>query len=69
MCRRNYGILVVNKNLQDSKTNLLVDFPLEEAAKTGKANINIANLKTSITPGGGPAPVNNAYTKEIITTN
>ena len=65
----NNKTLVVNKNLQDSKTNLLVDFPLEEAARTGKVNINIANLKTSITPGGGPAPVNNAYTKEIITTN
>lgn len=41
-------------------TNYLVDFPIEEAAKTGKININIANLKTNVTPLGGPAPINNA---------
>lgn len=40
-------------------TNLLIDFSIEKAAKTGKANINIANLKTGVTPFGGPAPVDN----------
>jgi hypothetical protein len=40
-------------------TNYLIDFPAEQAAKTGKAYINIANLKTSVTPFGAPAPLNN----------
>lgn len=40
-------------------TNFLIDFPVEEAVKTGKAHINIANLKTNVTPFGSPAPVNN----------
>lgn len=40
-------------------TNFLIDFPIEEAVKTGKASINIANLKTNVTPFGSPAPVNN----------
>lgn len=40
-------------------TNYLIDFPVEQAVKTGKALVNIANLKTNITPFGSPAPVNN----------
>jgi hypothetical protein len=58
--------LVINKDFYPVQTNFLVDFPIEEAAATGKVTINIANLKTSVTPAGGPAPVNNAYAKEII---
>lgn len=61
--------VVVNKNFASVKTNFLVDFPTERAADTGKININIANLKTGVTPSGGPAPVNNAYTKNPITSN
>jgi hypothetical protein len=61
--------LAVNKNILPVPTNLLVDFPIEKAAETGTVNINIANLKTGVTPAGGPAPVNNSYTKQVITKN
>lgn len=61
--------VTVNKDFTSNKTNLLVDFPLEQAAETGTINVNIANLKTAVTPTGGPAPVNNAYAKDVITTN
>lgn len=61
--------LRVNKDIYPTQTNLLIDFPLEKAAESGEINVNVANLKTAVTPTGGPAPINNAYTKEIITTN
>lgn len=61
--------LRINKDFLSVPTNLLVDFPIEKAAETGSIVINIANLKTSVTPAGGPAPVNNAYVKEVIRTN
>lgn len=47
--------LTINKNTS-TPTNLLIDLTLEKAAETGTANINIANLKTALTPAGGPAP-------------
>ncbi len=47
--------LTINKNTS-TPTNLLIDLTLEKAAETGIANINIANLKTTLTPAGGPAP-------------
>lgn len=50
--------VTINKEFL-APTNMLIDFPVEEAVKTGKANINIANLKTSVTPFDGPAPINN----------
>lgn len=50
--------VTVNKEFL-TPTNLLIDFPVEEAVKTGKANINVANLKTQVTPFDGPAPINN----------
>lgn len=59
----------INKVLASVPTNFLIDLPVEKAASTGKVNINIANLKTGLTPAGGPAPVNNAYDKQVITTN
>lgn len=59
----------INKNITPIETNLLIDFPAEKAAETGVANINVANLKTAVTPSGGPAPIENAYTKEVVTTN
>ena len=53
-----------NSNLKINKavpvvTNLLLDYPFEQAIKTGVANINIANLKTNITPQGNPATIEN----------
>lgn len=56
-----------NKNTTINKqipipTNLLIDFPVENAVKTGQAYINIANLKTGVTPFGGPAPIDNTTT-------
>lgn len=59
----------LNKVLAPVQTNLLIDLPIEKAAANGEVNINIANLKTGLTPGGGPAPVNNAYDKQVITSN
>jgi hypothetical protein len=40
-------------------TNLLLDYPIEKAIKTGTAFVNIANLKTTITPQGNPATIEN----------
>lgn len=51
-------LVTINKELP-APTNLLIDFPVEEATRSGKININVANLKTSITPLGSPAPINN----------
>jgi len=61
--------VTVNKNISPIPTNFLINFSLEKAAETGIANVNIANLKTGVTPGGGPASINNAYDKQVITTN
>lgn len=61
--------VTVNKDLASLQTNLLVDLPIEKAAETGSVVVNIANLKTALTPAGGPAPVNNAYEKTVITSN
>jgi hypothetical protein len=51
----------VNKLFSNTPMNFLIDFPIEQAIKTGIVNINIANLKTGFTPAGGPTPVNNTY--------
>lgn len=61
--------ITVNKNFENVPTNFLIDFPYTKAAETGIANINIANLKTGLTPTGGPAPIENSYNKQVITTN
>lgn len=61
--------VTLNKVLAPTQTNLLIDLPVEKAAGDGIVNINIANLKTGVTPAGGPAPVNNAYEKQVITSN
>jgi hypothetical protein len=61
--------VALNKIFAPTPTNLLIDFPIEKAAADKIVNINIANLKTSLTPAGGPAPVNNAYDKQVITSN
>jgi hypothetical protein len=52
----------INKNITTT-TNLLFNFSVENATKTGLVNINIANLKTNVTPLGGPAPVDNSPEK------
>ena len=61
--------LSVNKEFRGLATNLLLDFPIELATESGTITVNIANLKTNLTPTGGPAPVDNTYTKQVITTN
>jgi len=60
----------VYQDINQLTTNLLIDFPIETAIDSGVATINIANLKTNVTPAGNPAPVNNTYyPKTVITTN
>ena len=59
----------VNKNIQEAPTNLLFDFPIESAVESGTAFINIANLKTYVTPTGGPASIDNSYPKQFTTKN
>ena len=61
--------VTINKDINSTQTNLLVDLPLERAAEAGSVTVNIANLKTALTPTGGPAPISNAYDKTVITTN
>lgn len=61
--------VTVNKNIENTFTNFLIDFPVERAFNETKVNVNIANLKTGLTPAGGPAPLDNSYTKNVITTN
>jgi hypothetical protein len=61
--------VTINKNISTARTNLLFSLPIEQAAEKGSTTVNIANLKTALTPAGGPAPVNNAYDKIVTTTN
>jgi hypothetical protein len=58
----------INKILNDTKINYLIDFPYVNAAKTNKAYINISNLKTGYTPQGYPVPIDNFYKKELTLT-
>jgi len=67
--KQNNKNLTINKNISPTQTNFLISFPIEQATINNKATVNIANLKTNLTPSGGTAPVSNAYAKEIITTN
>jgi hypothetical protein len=61
--------VTLNKVLAPTQTHLLIDLPIERAAAEGSVNINIANLKTELTPSGGPAPISNTYEKQVITSN
>jgi hypothetical protein len=61
--------VTVNKVIRDQGINYLVDFPYQSAIETGKALINIANLKTGYTPTGAPAPVDNYYQVIPMTNN
>lgn len=65
----NNKTVAINKVFNNAPTNYLIDFPVEEAVNTGKAKINIANLKTTYTPTGGPAPVDNSYEEVLVTRN
>lgn len=67
--KTNNKTAVVNKDFTNVVTNFLIDFPYTKATETGIAAINIANLKTGLTPTGGPAPVENSYDKQVSTTN
>ena len=61
--------VTINKTIENVPTNFLINLPLEKAAETASVNINIANLKTALTPAGGPAPIENTYEKQVVTTN
>jgi len=54
--------VTVNRNINSVPTNFLIDFSVEAALESGNAIVNIANLKTTMTPTGGPSPFNNIYT-------
>ena len=58
--------VTINKNFEDVPTNYLVSFSIEEAIKTGRAQVNICNLKTHLTPTGGAAPTDNLYSKTLL---
>jgi len=53
---------VALKRILPTQTHLLFDFPYNNTVLNGIANLNIANLKTSITPQYGPAPIVNINT-------
>ena len=61
--------VTINKTLEPTPTNYLINLPIEQAAEKGSVKVNIANLKTNLTPAGGPASINNSYDKNVITTN
>jgi hypothetical protein len=61
--------VVVNKTIDTTPTNFLINLPIEQAAEKGIVKVNIANLKTNLTPAGGAASVDNSYNKNVITTN
>jgi hypothetical protein len=53
----------------DTQINFLVDFPLLPAITNKSISINIANLKTGLTPTSTPPQIDNSYNEQIITTN
>ena len=63
--RTENNTVAVNKDY-DIYTNFLIDFSIDTAIKDGIADINIANLKTNLTPTGGPASLDNTYDKTTI---
>ncbi len=67
--KNNNKNVLINKNLLDVPTNFLIEFPYNKAVLDNIAKINIINLKTGVTPTGGPAPIENVYEKLPITTN
>lgn len=61
--------VLVNKNIIDPPTNFLIEFSLTKDIQNQTAKINFFNLKTGITPTGGPAPVENQQTLPTVTKN
>jgi hypothetical protein len=57
--------VTINKNFTDIPINYLITFSIENAIKTGKAIVNISNLKTLLTPSGAAASTDNQYSKTI----
>jgi hypothetical protein len=60
----NYNTDDINRSLAVNKTisapvHHLIDISIEDATSSQNALINIANLKTNVTPHGGPASVDN----------
>jgi hypothetical protein len=53
----------------DTQINFLIDFPLIPTIKNKTGEINIANLKTGLTPTSTPPQIDNSYNEQIITTN
>jgi len=66
--QKNNETLEINKTFEHTPINFLINFPFKQI-KNNQIFANIANLKTVFTPAGGPAPVDNTYTEETITTN
>jgi hypothetical protein len=60
--------LAINKKISNIPTNYLLSFPFNSITDN-TTNINIANLKNVVTPDGGPASIDNSYTKITTTTN
>ena len=58
--------VILNKVLNDTKINYLIDFPYINALKDNKANINISNLKTGYTPQGYPVPIDNFFKAQLV---
>lgn len=56
--------ITINKNITGTTGNYLFTFPVDYAAKTGQANVNIATLKNVATPAGGITPTDNSYSKD-----
>jgi hypothetical protein len=48
------------KKIIPTKTNLLISFPIKRNIESSLIPINVANLKTTLTPSGGPASINNS---------
>jgi len=47
----------IDKNDPNILTNFLIDFPIEKTTTYGIGYINVANLKTNVSPIGHPSPI------------
>lgn len=58
--------LQIKKQIKDITTNYLLDFPYENIDTTNSVTLNIANLKTNLTPTGGPGALIPATGQVIV---